>query len=341
MAVGFRSGLIHDASRTDWDGTGPRPLSWAAWYPAPDDAGEAPMRVGGPGEPWFDIGTVANSASLMAGGPRMPVVLVSHGTGGSAASMGWLGRRLAQHGFVTLGVNHHGNTIVEAYRPEGFLCWWERARDLSALLDHMTHEGLFASRLDLEHVFVVGFSLGSHTALSMIGGITDMERFRAWAEHNGGPLARGPREFPDLADRFSELMATWRPFQASWERRAASYRDTRVKAALLLAPAPPVRALTDESLAAISAPVAILVGGADAEAPARDGADWLAERLAGTRIEHLGPMVGHFVFLPEATDAGRRDAPELCLDARSVDRRTIHDGVLATALRLFGGRAGS
>ena len=54
-----------------------------------------------------------------------------------ALGMEWLGRRLAQRGFIALAVNHHGNTGLEVYRAEGFLCLWERARDLSALLDVM------------------------------------------------------------------------------------------------------------------------------------------------------------------------------------------------------------
>ena len=335
MPAGFRSGLVQDASRTDWDGAGPRPISWAAWYPATDNATTAPMRVGGPAEPWFDIGAVARDAPLSERPAKCPVVLASHGTGGTAVSLGWLGRRLAEHGIVMLAVNHHGNTAVEPCRPEGFLCWWERARDLTILLEHVAADGPLAGRLALDHVAAVGFSLGCHTALSLLGAITDMKRFRDWAEVTGGPLARGPREFPDLADQLPQLVATRAPFRASWERRAISYRDPRVKAALLLAPAPPVRAFTDESLAATAVPVSMMVGGADSEAPAQDGAEWLLERLPQALFEQLGPAVGHYVFLPEATEAGRSAAPVFCVDAQGADRRAVHDAAFAAALRLI------
>ena len=340
MIAGFRSGLFQDRSRTDWDGTGPRPISWSAWYPAAVDAEAAPMRVGGPAGRWFDIGPVARDAALLCGSAKWPVVLVSHGTGGTAASMGWIGRRLAEHGYVVLAPDHHGNTAGASYRPEGFLCWWERARDLSVLLDHMDSGGTFAGHLDTDRAFGIGFSLGCHAALSLLGGITDMDQFRAWAELRGGPLARGPREFPDLADRVPHLMATREPFRSSWRRQAESYRDARVGAALLLAPAPPVRAFTEESLAGIGAPVGMVIGGADFEAPAQDGADWLVGRLPNAEIRHLGPAVGHFAFLPEATEAGLRDAPGLCRDAPGVSRHAVHDAVLSAALRLFG-RSGS
>ena len=37
-----------------------------------------------------------------------------------------------------------------------------------------------------------------------------------------------------------------------------------------------------------------------------------------------GPDVGHYVFLPEATDTGKTLEPDLCRDPDGVDRRAIH-----------------
>ena len=74
--VGVRSSIIHDAARTDWDGAGPRPIAWTAWYPASDDAAEHPMRGGGTGESLFDIGPAARDAALGAAGQPYPVVVV-------------------------------------------------------------------------------------------------------------------------------------------------------------------------------------------------------------------------------------------------------------------------
>lgn len=62
-----------------------------------------------------------------------------------------------------IGVDHHGNTALEPYRAESFLCWWERPRDLTLALDHLGETGPFARRLDLDHVGAAGFSLGGHT----------------------------------------------------------------------------------------------------------------------------------------------------------------------------------
>lgn len=131
MPIGFSQGLSFDRKRTNWSGTGPRPLAWSAWYPASDDAIESPPTT----PSWFKQRAVAPNAPMKMSSNPQPLVLLSHGSGGVAAGLEWLGYRLAQSGFVALSINHHGHTGSEPYRPEGFLCLWERATDLSALLD--------------------------------------------------------------------------------------------------------------------------------------------------------------------------------------------------------------
>ena len=335
MRVGLRMGLVHDPSRPAWHQPGPRPIAWAAWYPTLDTAIERPMRVGGTGEPWFDLGPVAMNAPLAGRPTPYPVALLSHGTGGCGLDLGWLGRRLAQRGFVVLAPNHHGNTSAEALRPEGFLCWWERAGDLSALLDGIASDRGFGDRLALDRVLVCGFSLGGHTSLTLLGATTDLERYRVWAAE--GPFSRGPSNFPDLAAHLPALLKESPTFRASWERSGADYCDPRIAAALLMAPAPPVRAFSEAKLAGIAAPVHIVSGGADPEAPMEVGAEWLAQHLPQCRLDILASKGGHLMFLPEATDAGKRMAPDLCCDAPGVERAEVHDATCAAAAALLAG----
>ncbi|WP_284944163.1 alpha/beta hydrolase family protein [Acidisoma cladoniae] len=331
--VGYRRGQAADLSRENWAGTGPRPLSWTAWYPTEAEQPEEEVSLGREGAAWMTMGKVVTQGELRRQTEPFPVVLMSHGTGGSAADLGWLGIRLAAKGFVVLGVDHHGNTAVEPFRPEGFLCWWERARDLSVVLDLLAELEPFQGRLDFGKVFAAGFSLGGYTVLSLGGAITHMRLFSDWMTARG--ITRGPREFPDIASHVAPLLERSRVFRASWERPSQSYRDARVKAILSCAPAPTVRAFSNESLRDLTLPVSLIVGGADTEAPAEDCAYWLDERLPNRRLVLLGPDVGHAIFLCEATALGRTADPIACLDAVGVDRRAIHDDVAARAIALF------
>lgn len=328
MPVGFRQGRYDDDTRLDWDGNGPRPLTWAAWYPASDDAIERDFPV--TRTSWFVFGPVARHAPIGDARPRYPIVLLSHGTGGAALSQGWLARDLAQRGFIAVGVNHHGNTATEPYRAEGFICWWERARDLTVLLDKLNCQSEFAGRIDPDRVFVAGYSLGGCTATALLGAVSKTSRFQP---SPGNPdFARGVREFPDLADRLPALIDSSAVFRESWSRMSASYRDERFKAALLMAPGRSVLGFDEQSLAAIDTPVRIVVGGADFVAPA---ATWLHERLPASRLDLLTPEAGHHVFLSEATADGRLAEPEVCIDPPSVDRRSIHQQTALLAAELF------
>ena len=326
MRVGFRQGHIADASRPNWDGDGPRPIDWFAWYPAPDDATEAALPVAPWPEGWFAAGPAALDAPLAADGPY-PLVVYSHGTGCNGLQFEWLARELAAHGFVAVAVNHHGNSNAAPYRAEAFLCSWERPRDISLLIDHIVAHPAFAGRIDADRLFAVGYSLGGVTATALLGAIMIRSPFEP-----GANLGRGPREFPDLVDHLPRLMAESQIFRDSWARMSASCHDPRIKAALLLAPGRSVQGFSEDSVAAINVPTHIMAGGADALLPA---ARWLQERLGDSTFDIIADDAGHSVFLPESTELGRSSDPASCVDPPSVDRGTIHRTVVAAALKLF------
>jgi predicted dienelactone hydrolase len=291
------------------------------------------MLDGPAGAAWARLGSAVPGGRLASGGGPYPVVLVSHGTGGAARDLGWLGSRLAARGFVVLGVDHHGNTRDEPYVPEGFLCWWERARDLSILLDQLAAAGPFRGALDRSRVHAAGFSLGGHTALALAGAVTDMPAFARWIA--GQPAAPGPREFPDAPRHIQRLFAESRVFRDSWARHGASFAQDGLRAVLACAPAPPIRAFTQASLRHIARPVATVFGGADTDAPPETCARWLHAQLGDDRLIDLGPAVGHAVFLNPGTALGRRSDPIAFADAPGVQRAAIHDTVAALALDLF------
>ena len=327
MRVGFRQGRFADAARPNWDGDGPRPIDWFAWYPAADGALETALPVAPWPQGWFNAGPAALDVPLAAIAEPCPLVVFSHGTGCNGLQFEWLARELASRGMIAVAVNHHGNSNAEPYRAEGFLCSWERSRDISLLIDNIVALNAFQGRIDGNRIFAVGYSLGAVTAAALLGAIMLRSPFEP-----GANLGRGPREFPDLADHLPRLMAESQIFRESWARMSASYHDPRIKAALLLAPGRSVQGFSDDSLAAISVPTHILVGGGDALLPS---ARWLHERLRSSALDIVANEAGHYVFLPESTELGRNADPASCVDPPSVDRSAIHRSVVAAALELF------
>ena len=328
MPVGFTDGLSFDQQRPNWDGDGPRPLKWAAWYPAAANAIEQASSASS----WFHEEPVAREAHLLATEKSYPVVMLSHGTGGVAMGLSWLAHRLAQSGFVVLAVNHHGNTGTEPYRAEGFLCLWERARDLSVLLDDRAWHERLGGTID-SRVYVGGFSAGAYAAMLLMGARVAYSQFEP-ANPIRSPI-RGPREFPNLADEIPSLFERNAVFRSSWERRSDSYSDERFSAALVLAPGRSVLGFSAESLAGIKRLVHITVGDADSVAPPAVCSTWLHGEVRGSGLEILTRDVGHYVFLPKPTPLGQKEAPEYFIDAPNVDRGAIRDHVARSATRLF------
>ena len=67
------------------------------WYPAAPDAREVSLDIGPPARPLFKVGSAAPDAGF-ADDRRRPVILFSHGFGGTARMMAWFMLPLARAG---------------------------------------------------------------------------------------------------------------------------------------------------------------------------------------------------------------------------------------------------
>lgn len=324
---GYAQGIALDPARLSWDASGSRPCFWSIWYPS-ENAGPT-HHVRDCSEDIFDLGSVQPGLRPLAR-PMAPVVLLSHGTGGTAESLGWIARKLAERGSFVIGANHHGNSGLEDYRPEGFLCWWERAADLSLLLTHFAGDAQFGHLVRDVPAMTVGYSLGAHTSLCLLGAETSMDQFREWAQSNSS-AANGPREFPELADHIDRLLMNSEVFRQSWARHRQSYKDERISSGILLAPPPPIRALTPRSVAGISAPLTIFAAANDTEANPDLFARWLCKQNPDFELTVL-PDADHYAFLGPLTKKGATILSSLFAGVPSGAQARLHAEVVASIL---------
>lgn len=325
--AGYIEGEFVDESRLDWNGLESRPVKWCCWYPAPSDVHTEEHLFGGSEAlPLFTQGLIAKNVEISNKKSKWPLVLLSHGTGGSANGMGWLATRLAQRGYICVGVDHHGNTASEPYRAEGFICWWERPSDFSLIIDRVDQIPPIQNKVSVEEISFAGFSLGGYTGLALVGAITSMEQFVSWLNENPNPIG-GPREFPHIDREISRLMSDSERFRQSWNRQGELYLDPRISKCVAIAPAPPIRAFLTLSLSSIECPVFIISGESDLEAPFEECALWLSEQNPSFRLKSLGRDVGHYAFIAECTEHGRCTEPDICLDPTGTIRSNIHNDV--------------
>jgi predicted dienelactone hydrolase len=301
------------------------------WYPATPTTRSSLQVIGPPNAPLFRLGDWAPDAAPASG--RFPLIVMSHGTGGSAQIMSWLGSGLASRGYIVAAVNHPGNNALEEYTPEGFLVWWERARDLSTMIDFVLRDPTLTSIIDPKRIGAIGFSLGGYTMFEIAGARTDPELFLKYCRSAQAQGCVDPPEFPNLFARWAVLQKSRPSLQAATKRAGDSYRDPRVRAAFAIAPAlgPSLKV---ESLRRIGIPVHVLAGEADPLVPIGPNARQLSQLTPGATLTLL-PSVGHYTFLATCTDIGRQAQPQLCGDAPEVNRDAVHQRAIELAAEFF------
>lgn len=248
---------------------------------------------------------------------KFPLIILSHGSGGNAASLGWLSTELARNGFVVAAPNHLHSTSGDSIPVESFKIW-ERAQDISALIDRLTGDPRWSLLIDPDRIGAIGFSLGGTSVMLAAGAQASLGMFANYCESAGGEDA-GCNWFQRGGVDFSKVDRT--AFDGL-------YRDARIKAIVAVDPGLAM-AYQLESLEAVKLPVQIInLGTGDAIMPGVLAQD-LASQIPGARYQTI-PKAVHFSFLgvcnPDGDEVLRRYGEEdpVCDDGGDIPRDDLH-----------------
>jgi len=115
----------------------------------------------------FNLEMAANAAPQMDGAP---IVLISHGSGGTHLGYLELARRLVRAGYVVLMPEHPGNNRSNNELAESPANLSNRPRHLTLAMDKVCADEALGPWVDGDRVAVVGHSMGGYTALAIAGG---------------------------------------------------------------------------------------------------------------------------------------------------------------------------
>ena len=284
------------------DAAGPA-IHGAMWYPCAEPAGTV------------DLGNMTLPAvkDCPISGDELPLVVVSHGEGGSFVGHHDTDETLADAGFVVAAISHPGDNASDLSRNTDLSVFIERPTDIKRLIDFMLGPSPVSSRIDRRRVGLFGFSRGGYTALVVIGANVDWAHVTQICQGSSVPACAQVlrKEYP------SEPLT----------------HDPRIRAAVI---ADPLAILfTAGSLAAITTPIQLWASerGGDGIYP-RDVAE-VDKSLPASHEFHVVPNSGHFVFLAPCSPAGVKEHPELCTDASDFDRVAFHKQFDAAVLAFF------
>ena len=290
------------------DGTA-SPLAVALWYPTEAVAQQTDL---GP----FTL-DIARGGAIA--GQGLPLIVVSHGNGGSSLGHHDTALVLAQAGYVVAAVTHTGDNHADQRNEASMM---DRPRHVSRVIDHLLTTWPGRDRIDARRIGVFGFSSGGFTALAVVGGAADLRRVGPYCKQHPGDYA-------------CQLMAR-RPSEAAAVGTAAlqMVRDARVRAAVVVAPALGFT-FSQASLAAISVPIQLWRAEEDAVLPH----PWYVEPVRAALPQpldyHEVPKAGHFDFLAPCTPRFATMAPPLCSSQPGFDRVAFHREFNAAVLGFF------
>lgn len=327
--VGERHLLTTDATAALRDAQGRSQVRVTVWYPAADGALEKRIDIGPPDNPLFRIGAVAANAPFVDA-KRRPVILFSHGFGGTARLMAWFGAALARHGFVVVAVDHPGNNGLDTMTPAGAMLSWDRVEDLQAALNAAESDPAIGPHIDRERLGVSGFSAGGFATLVSAGAAVDIQRFQEFCKGHPTDGVCAPQKEFALSQADAERVLKSPALAAEAAHAGDDHRIPGVRAAFAMAPAI-VQALPPEGLAKINVPVAIILGDADPVAPPQTNGLVAAREIPHADLKVL-PGVGHYDFIALCAPAGTAILPACQIKA---PQEPTHQAAIAMALALF------
>ncbi|MFD1985119.1 alpha/beta hydrolase family protein [Mesorhizobium newzealandense] len=251
-------------------------LTAGIWYPTTAEPHDVPLESSNQ--------RVAPSGPVK--GRALPLIVISHGGGGSYAGHYDTALALARAGFVVAAVSHAGDTYDDQSKV---LMPWRRPAQLSRLIDFMLKDWRGHADIDPRRIGAFGFSNGGFTVLVEAGGIPNLERIGPYCAVNPQhdlctALARAG--IHSVAEAVQPPPDAWKP-------------DRRIRA---IAAAAPAFGFTFDraGLASVQIPVLIWRAANDQHQPNPWYEEHVRSALPRPPEYHVEPQAGHYAFLPHA-----------------------------------------
>jgi predicted dienelactone hydrolase len=264
-----------------------------------------------------------------------PLVVISHGHGGSDLGHYDLAVYLASHGFVVASLQHPKDNFIDGSgdgHPEVMI---GRPIQVKATISMLLDDAHWKTLIDPERIGVAGFSNGGYTSLLLVGAVPQFTRFAGYCEAHPDDL-NVCGQVKQLVAQLAKQGQTARQMLTRMQDELHRWGDTddpRIKAAFVMAP---LSLIFDKAgLATINRPVFLYYGQSDEVLRPKYNVLHIApliKTLAG--IKKI-PKAGHYVFLSPCSAQLAKDAPDICRDPPGVDRVEVHARINADALAFF------
>jgi predicted dienelactone hydrolase len=312
------------------EGVGIRPIT----FPDPVNQGHTPGFVFYPssapmhGTTAFGPYDVAATPGAAAAPGNWPLVVISHGHGGSDLGHHDLASYLARHGFVVATFEQPGDNFHDQSGSATSRVLVGRAIQVRAVIDTVLADARWKPLIDPARIGVAGFSAGGYTSLLVVGAKPRFELFIGYCQRHPDD-----EETCSLAKRLGSKTAEVLEDIQHDLNRWGDTADPRVKAAFAMAPFSLV--FDRAGAGAINRPVDLWYGQNDHVLLPSENALHIKPLIATLEQVHEVPKADHWVFLAPCSAQLAKEAGEICQDPPGVDRTKVHARLNANALAFF------
>ena len=215
-------------------------------------------------------------------GPRLPLIILSHGTGGNRDGLAWLATALAERGALVVAANHPGSS--NGASSVEVLQVWRQPQQVKAMITQL-QASEWGPRIAPDKIAMIGFSIGGYTALALAGARVEMEKLVPFCAANDTGACRY------IAKTLPKLDA------AHFRQANADQFDPRIKAVVAISPGLG-ESVIPASIVALKTPTLLLTAGNDEQLPVVLQARPLARLLPSHSAYYEIKGAGHFSFLP-------------------------------------------
>lgn len=259
-----------------------------------------------------------------------PLVVISHGHGGSDLGHHDLAVYLAGHGFITATLEHPKDNFHDMSGTGKPAVLVGRPIQVSATISMLLHDPHWKALIDPHRIGVAGFSAGGYTALMIVGAVPHFNRFIDYCKrYPQDAEICGPLEKLQSRGTAAAALTTLQDSLDRW----GTPEDPRVRAAFVMAP---LSLLFDKAgLAHIERPVFLYYGQDDPVLLPQENVLHIAPLIKTLADIKMIPKAGHYVFLAPCSPQLAKEAPGICNDLPGVNRAKVHTRINADALAFF------
>ena len=240
----------------------------------------------------------------------LPLIVFSHGFGGSFVDHADLAEALADAGYAVVALNHPLDSAADMKHAEDMSSMTARPTDVRRLLDYVLQSSPEAVHIDPRRIAFFGFSRGGYTGLVLAGAVPDFPiwvQARLFLSHIWPSANDAPADPPG--------------------------QDPRFKAFVI---ADPLTFFPGKgSLRTITAPIQLWSSQSGGQGVTPEKVAAVANDLPARPDFHQVPKSGHLSFLPPCAPAVAKAAPQACVDPLGFDRVAFRRQFITEVLTFF------